>query len=657
MIKFRKLLTGRFPGGKNISTGAIRRERLAAAMAWQILNIYPLRRLPRTWQKYKNLRGVLLADEVGGGKTFEAWALIAKHFLEDTRSNRDRFRVLIIASKSIHQKWWWCPRHKCTDDCDACNMPAEYDRHKFLEQAKKSLSKRKYARLKTFFERIPTDEIDSKIVRRKSEWKHIDKSRQGIWLTSIPALPPAKGRNKTGAEFDRTRHIKFPRRFFDWIIADEAHVVRSGYRDTADEALPTLNSTAIRKLHAVLNASPEAKLLLLTATPFQNNVNELMQLISLVERTSDRESLTDLIKSGLKGFQGRIDELRRSPEDFTEESIRDLYEGLDKDISKFYPEDCDGDFAERPAEMRREGNGLDDFISDVMVRNTKAQPKNSGSLIRLSEKEQFQYLLMRDLVYADKSETDRRRDMASVNLSELVSSDLAFVRTLSRYPERKRKYELIRGLFGKTLFFESKYKSLEQAIEAAQKKLKDKKGIVVYCRFIPTLEEIVSRLSRRFGRQNIFQLSGKQKILDRDAVIKQIKATQGFKVLVVSQVGNEGLDFDSFAKTVIHFDGHYNPAVMDQRNGRVYRRDNTVNKLRISQLLLNETYDQRIKFLELEKRKMKNFYLGDDNMNAVLEQVLENAPHLKRSLAQLRKFKIVLEPKREWLLPKAKKQL
>jgi len=33
MVKFRRLLTGRFPGGKNISTGAIRRERLAAAMA------------------------------------------------------------------------------------------------------------------------------------------------------------------------------------------------------------------------------------------------------------------------------------------------------------------------------------------------------------------------------------------------------------------------------------------------------------------------------------------------------------------------------------------------------------------------------------------------------------------------------------------------
>lgn len=657
MIKFRRLLTGKFPGGTNIASGAIKRERLAAAMAWQILNIYPWRRLPATWLKYKNLRGVLLADEVGGGKTFEAWALIAKHFLEDTRSSRDRFRVLIIASKSIHQKWWWCPKHKCMDDCETCSFPAEYDRHKFLAQAEKSLSKRKFERLREFFERIPTDEIDSKIVRRKSEWKHIDKSRQGIWLTSIPALPGAIGRNKTEAEFSRTRHIKFPKHFFDWIIADEAHVVRSGYRDTADEALPTLNSTAIRKLHAVLNASPKAKLLLLTATPFQNNVNELMQLISLVERTSDRESLTDLIKAGLKGFQSRIDELRRSPEDFTEESIKDLYEGLDKDISKFYPDECDGDFTERPAEMRRKGNGLDDFISDVMVRNTKVQPKNTGALVRLSEKEQFQYLLMRDLVYADKTETERRRDMASVNLSELVSSDLAFIRTLGRYPERRRKYKLIRGLFGKTLFFESKYHGLEQAIEQAQRKLKEKRCVVVYCRFIPTLEEIVSRLTRKFGRGKVFELSGKQKVMDRDAVIKQIKQTPGFKVLVVSQVGNEGLDFDAFAKTVIHFDGHYNPAVMDQRNGRVYRRDNTVNKLRISQLLLNETYDQRIKFLELEKRKMKNFYLGDDNMNAVLEQVLENAPHLKRSLAQLRKFKIVLEPRREWLLSKTKKQL
>ena len=53
-------------------------------------------------------------------------------------------------------------------------------------------------------------------------------------------------------------------------------------------------------------------------------------------------------------------------------------------------------------------------------------------------------------------------------------------------------------------------------------------------------------------------------------------------VFLVSQVGNEGLDFDKFSDTVIHFDGHYNPAVIDQRNGRVYRRSNLDKKRKIT---------------------------------------------------------------------------
>ncbi len=52
----------------------------------------------------------MLADEVGGGKTFETLSIIAKDFLEGASISRSkRFRVLIIANPSIRSKWKWEP--------------------------------------------------------------------------------------------------------------------------------------------------------------------------------------------------------------------------------------------------------------------------------------------------------------------------------------------------------------------------------------------------------------------------------------------------------------------------------------------------------------------------------------------------------------------
>ena len=80
MAYFKNLITDKILKNKN----AIQAQRLAACMAWQILNDYPIRQKPSEWKIYNNLRGVMLADEVGGGKTFETLAIISKSILEKT---------------------------------------------------------------------------------------------------------------------------------------------------------------------------------------------------------------------------------------------------------------------------------------------------------------------------------------------------------------------------------------------------------------------------------------------------------------------------------------------------------------------------------------------------------------------------------------------
>ena len=103
--------------------------------------------------------------------------------------------------------------------------------------------------------------------------------------------------------------------------------------------------------------------------------------------------------------------------------------------------------------------------------------------------------------------------------------------------------------------------------------------------------------------------------------------------------------------------------MIDQRNGRVYRGRNQPRAgresstrgcgqfIRSSQILLKDTYDQRIKFIEIEKRRLKDFYLGDAGLDRILEKILREGQDEKKGLLKkLSEFRIDLAPRRDRLL-------
>lgn len=647
MAKLKELLTGK-DLCKIYPSVSVKKQKLASAMAWQILSIYPYRSKPTEWLKYNNLRGVILADEVGGGKTFEALSIISKAYLETANSRKAKFRVLVISSPAIRSKWEWClgKRSKCPDDdCEFCKHSLKYDFSKYVRQVR---LKRKADLFKGFFIPDGIDDYLSRNINGKVDWKLKCRKmkRQGIWLSSINSLPPTEGKKKE-ARFKKK--FGFPENAFDWIIADEAHVFRSGYM-TTDENLPALSESAIRKIYATLNANPKAKLLLLTATPFQNNVSELIQLLTLLESDGDETTLSGIATKGLKAFEEKSKDMEAKASFITDDAIKSLYEGLHNDITELI-ENADGYNLRRPKELRKkkQKDGLDDYLRDLIVRNKKTPLIPDPIMTPLNEPEKLQYLLLRDLVY----ESDKKgRTMVSQQLSQLVSSPDAFNR------KKKSSYELIESFFKGNKIYEKKKERLIE--EIAKTKLNTKKVITVFCRFIPTLKRLGKDLKAK--KFEIERLDGTVKVRDRKNMLEKLETANRDAdkpiVFLVSQVGNEGLDFDAFCNTVIHFDGHYNPAVIDQRNGRVYRGINRFKDIVVKQILLEATYDQRIKFIEQEKRKMKNFYLGDSDLEQIFEKILKENQKLKKEyLNKLKGFAINLEPHKGYLINGLEKEL
>lgn len=644
MTKISQLLTGKINGKQVINSASVSKQKLAVATALQILEHLPNRSIPKVWEKYNYLRGVLLADEVGGGKTFEALSIISQALLGSANNKRKRFRVLIIAAPAIRSKWEWKQETEKQKWCDL---------KRFVEQT--NLSSNKKDLLENFFQTAQGENI----ITSKYSWKNIEKSRQGIWIASFGALPATKG-SKTQAEFKRDRYIQFPTGYFDYIIADEAHIVKSGYIDSDENISTALNNSAIRKIYAVQNENAKAKMLLLTATPFQNNLNEFIHMLSLVESPNDMNySIVKIIEKGLVKLYNEI-ELLKTENGISKERILQLINSFDNEVGKLIGEE--NEEIKRPKEISTHGrrNGLDDFLRDVMIRNNKEPLDIVSTECHLNDAEKLQYLLFRDIV---SNKQDEEREMFSVKLSQLVSSEPAFANSL-RKPHQTGKYASIKKLFqNKHLVFENKFNALLEVI--ANKKIPtDKKVLVVFCRFIPTIEELERRLTKKYSAANVLRMDGstsntkgRKQLLEKVDKRNQEATTQ--IIFLVSQVGNEGLDFDNFSDTVIHFDGHYNPAVIDQRNGRVYRRGNLDREITVKHIYLKETYDQRIKFIELEKRKMKNFFLGDSGLEEIIKKILlkQNIQEEKLLLKELERIKFDFEPKEKYLLPSVRKLL
>jgi len=640
MAVFKRLITG----NGALPSQAITAQRLAAAMAWQILHEYPYRRTSNAWKIYENLRGVMLADEVGGGKTFETLAIISKSLLQ--LSTSQRFRVLILANPSIRSKWEWAEEDNFSD-FNIKDPQSEVG--KFIQQT--NLSDNKNELLFKFFSK-------QIIIRSKKSWLDIEKPRQGIWLSSFQSLPSVVGSSERSRfKQDGRKRQVFPKNFFDWIIVDEAHALKSGNKDV-DESLK-LDNSAIRKIYAVLNAAPTAKLLLLTATPFQNNRNELKHLLSLLEFNSSRaNSFTSMISDGINKLEDEFEGLKLN---MSISSLKELQHKFHNDVNELLG---NGSLYKRPSELQINGckNGLDDFLRDLMVRNTKSSLHINPVNAVLSEKQKLQYLLFRDQI----KDSDDKRTMFSTKLSQLVSSAASF----SHGFKSKNAYSLIESLFKGNQVYQCKIAKLLELIREI--KISNGKNVItVFVSWIKTVESLKSDLEKYGYKNHVYTLTGSDPVPHRKEVLNKLKDLNlevNTKVLfLASRVGNEGLDFDAFCNRVIHYDNNYNPAVIDQRNGRVYRGSNIktlrskvqAKDIEVSQLFLDETYDQRILFIEEEKRKLKNFYLGDDNIHKLLDKALSKSDLKDKEalIKMIESIKIDLTPQKKYLFKKYWKEV
>ncbi|MGE5604350.1 MAG: DEAD/DEAH box helicase [Bacteroidota bacterium] len=373
-------------------------------------------------------------------------------------------------------------------------------------------------------------EIPTLIAKQEYHWSHYDQL--------IASIDTAK------KEIHRGEILKL---YFDMVIIDEAHKLKS----TTTQNWQFVNS--IQKKY----------FLLLTATPLQNDLKELFNLITLLRPGQ---------LGNYRSFKKKYTKDKRTPQ--------------------------------HPQELKS-------LLGEVMIRNkhgtnmgfTKRHVQNIP--IVLSELEQQLYDSV--TAFIRKNISKASGGMVSLPLltlqREICSSTFAAALTLFKLAQSMEisadSQEEAVALFQmvQQLKDNSKMRIVEELIRKTQEK------VIIFTEFLATQSYIRTRLEQA----GILTLpfDGSLSASKKEFTKWQFKEFPKFRVLVCTESGGEGINLQ-YCNTMINYDLPWNPMRLEQRIGRIHRlgqtRDvyiyNLSTKGTVEEHLLN-LLDQKVRMFEM----------------------------------------------------------
>ena len=358
-----------------------------------------------------------------------------------------------------------------------------------------------------------------------------------------------------------SKHSEVIRRVaYDLIIVDEAHHLRN-------------RSSLSWKF---VNQLKSKYLLLLTATPAQNDLDELYNLITLLR-------------------PGQL----RSPAEFRRE------------------------FVERNDPRRpRNRTKLRELLMDVMVRNTRSQvslalpPRHAATLrIALTPAEQALYDGVTRLVRASHARgTDAHVGRAVVQTLqaeagssvEAVRATLEAMRRRGLAGDRRAEIDAVLELAGR-VETSSKARAL---VELVNHRLGLAEKVIVFSKYLGTQESLARELQR--AGLATARFDGTLTPAEKDAEIAAFARDR--RILLSTDVGSEGRNLQ-FCHSIVNSALPWNPMRIEQRVGRVHRIGQT-EPVRIFNLAAPGTIEDHI--LEVLDSKINMFELVVGEVGEIL---------------------------------------
>ncbi|MFN8633515.1 MAG: SNF2-related protein [Chloroflexota bacterium] len=524
---------------------------------------------------------LLIADEVGLGKTIEA----AMIYLElKARLGSELKRVLVVCPSKLRFKW--------QDEL----------RSRFDEE---------------FYVLRDAQEVRSLLF---GGWRNRGDTQHFRYIVSYELL-----RSEVLAREWAELGIRL-----DFVIADEAHVMR--------------NRTAlVHKLGAVLTDNADAAVFL-TATPLMLKTDDLFNLLHLLtpDDYDDVRTFGEQIRPNAYVNQAAValgegdpqrarDRLRFVEMTMMRERFRkdpryqDVLAALDTLIQA-------GDPPSREDRVRVQRQVLElNVLSAIYTRTRKreagnAKPREAVTVkVALSQAERdfydaFLAQVRRDAMQANPHLNQGAATFAVIMRERMAASCLvaarqALIQSFQQHmaaplqversefhltdeddDERQAEEEWLRST-GELLALAQRIgdddAKFDLFAETLQRALagSDTSKALVFSYFHGTLQYLLDRL-RKLGYK-VDVIHGRIGVEERQKTIERFRTDPKFRVLLSSEVGSEGLDFQ-FCDVLVNYDLPWNPMQVEQRIGRLDRFGQLADKIRIFNFAIDDTIETRI---------------------------------------------------------------
>ena len=340
--------------------------------------------------------------------------------------------------------------------------------------------------------------------------------------------------------------------FWDLVVVDEAHSMK--------------NSQTLK--HKLVRDLPKRNLLLLSATPMQNNLSELYNMI-------------DLLRPGYLGtlqeFEEKYanDKNSRSLNPMFREELQNI---LSKIVIRTTRKECSEyiKFTDRiphtkvltPTENEAE---LYEKITDV-IRDAYNSSKNSNFLALMT----YQRL-------ATSSTESSKRALFKMKMNDVIDDE---------------KYDELMSL-ANTITLDSKLVDLLEVVKKANSKF------LIFCNFYVTQDYL-----KKIFEENGFSVTLYNGKMSPDEKFESKKLFENeVQIMISTGAGGEGQNLQ-FCHNIVNYDLEWNPMRIEQKIGRVHRIGQT-NNVQIYNYALKDTIDAYILELLFMKLKLFSETLGE----------------------------------------------
>ncbi len=560
------------------------------SMGWSRTEFHPYQFIPALQFVQHARHGLLIADEVGLGKTIEA-ALVLRELMARGRMDR----VLVVCPANLRSKW--------RDELS----------HRFDLK----------------FDLLRGAELEEQLKRMQRDG--VEPALRAI--VSFESIRRGEDEARAGSRGDVRRAIEESGITFDLVIFDEAHHMRNA---------PTRTSRVGRTL-----SESSDHVLLLSATPLQTDRDDLLTLLRLLEPSifspMNPAELDEFLEPN-RGINSALEELsrlvadparvaacmREAAETPAGAALRDnpmfshWLNRLSRRSEPLGPE--------RIMELRRvlhDAHTLSPYYSRSRKREVQPNPPQRRPLVenvQLDEREQAFYNALTD--YLKLREGARPGNLAPsfavITRERIAASCLRAARDVldALLHEDETGAEDALGYEGEDSSIrdrvararpsnDAELEAAAEAVRAAADDLPDSDGkmdalikmirhlletnssrkMLVFTTFRGTLSYLEERLEHEgIGFSSV---SGAVPVADRPALIERFRDDEDQRVLLSTEVAAEGVDLQ-FCDAIINYDLPWNPMRVEQRIGRIDRFGQESPAVAVASFNVSDTIDSRI---------------------------------------------------------------